>query len=230
VIDDPQHAFGWLTYKSLEEMENDPRMKVEGLFIDGDIDTGLRIIEEMKNQDPESFKTRDLNNMARYFAGREKNDAAEGILKYVLQSDLNSDSAWYALGRFYFETGRNYESLEHLQKALELDPKNQFAKSCLSWVEEVIQAEEKPVVISEETLAKYAGDYGPRHVRAQEGRLYYQREGRNEYELIPLSEDTFSLKNRGIFRLRFVSDESGNVTKVVGIYLEGRTDETPRTQ
>jgi len=45
---------------------------------------------------------------------------------------------------------------------------------------------------------------------------------------VPLSEDTFSLKNRGIFRLRFVSDESGKVSKVIGIYLGGRTDESLR--
>jgi CubicO group peptidase (beta-lactamase class C family) len=229
VIDDPQHAFGWLTYKSLEEMENDPSMKVEGLFIDGDIDTGLRIIEEMKIQDPESFKTRDLNNMARYLAGREKNDAAEAILKYVLQSDQNSDSAWYALGRFYFETGRNKEALEYLQKALELDPKNPFAKQYLPWVKEVVRVEEKPVVLPEETMARYAGVYGPRHVNLKEGRLYYQREGRKEYELVALTEDTFTLKSRGVFRLRFVSDENGKVTKVMGIYIEGRTDESFRT-
>lgn len=230
VIDDPQYAFGWLTYKRLDEMENDARMKVEKVFVSGDIETGLKKLEEMKNQESETLKTRDLNRMARYLTEREKNDEAEAIFKYVLQLDQKSDAAWYALGRFYFETGRNKDSLEHLQKALELNPKNPFAKKCLPWVKEVIQAEERPVVIEEETLAKYAGAYGSRHVRFQEGRLYYQREGRKEYELVPLSEDTFSLKNRGIFRLRFISDESGKVAKMIGIYLGGRTDESPRTQ
>jgi CubicO group peptidase (beta-lactamase class C family) len=229
VTDDPQHAFGWLTYERLDEMKNDPRIKVERVFVDGDIDTGLRVIEEMKAQDAESFKTRDLNNMARYLAGREKNDAAEAILKYVLQSDTNSDSAWFALGRFYFETGRNAKSIEHLEKALELNPKNPFAKSYLPWVKEVLKAEEKPIVIPDETMAKYAGVYGPRHVSVKGGHLYYQREGRKEYELVPLSEDTFTLKNRGVFRLRFVSDKSGKVTKVIGIYIDGRTDESLRT-
>ncbi len=229
VIDDPQYAFGWLTYKRIDEIKNDPRMKVEKAFLGGDIETGLNLIDEMTTQYPETFKTQDLYDMARYLAEREKTHETEAILKYVLKSDPGSDTAWSGLGRFYFDTGQNKESLEHLQKALELDPKNSFAKMCLPWVKEVIQAEEKPVVIPEETLEKYTGVYGLRHVRIEEGRLYYQREGRKKYELLPLSEDTFSLKNRGSFRLRFVSDESGQVTKVIGIYLGGRTDESPRS-
>ena len=195
----------------------------------GDIETGIKMLEEIRIQDPATLKTRDLTSMARYLTEREKNDAAEAIFKYVLQSDLKSDSAWYGLGRFYFEIGRNKEALEPLQKALELDPKNPFAKQYLPWVKEAIQAEEKPVVIPEETLVKYAGVYGPRHVRIQDSRLYYQREGRKEYELVPLSQDTFTLKNRSVFRMRFVSDEKGKVTKVIGIYIDGRTDESPRT-
>jgi len=229
VIDDPQYAFRWLTYKRLEEMENDARMKVEKVFVSGDTETGLKMLAEIKDQESETLKTQDLNNMARYLTEREKINEAEAIYKYVLQSDQKSDSAWYALGRFYFETGRNKESLECLQNALALDPKNPFAKQYLPWVKEAIQAEEKPVVIPEDTLVKYAGVYGPRHVRIQDSRLYYRREGRKEYELVPLSQDTFYLKNRGVFRMRFVSDESGKVTKVIGIYIGGRTDESSRT-
>ena len=230
VIDDPQYAFGWLTYKRLEEMEHDARMKVEKVFVSGDIETGLKMLAKIKDQESETLKTQDLNNMARYLTEREKINEAEAIYKYVLQSDQKSDSAWYALGRFYFETGRNKESLECLQNALALDPKNPFAKQYLPWVKETIQAEEKSIVIPEDTLRKYAGVYGPRHVRIQDSRLYYQREGRKEYELVPLSQDTFYLKNRGVFRMRFVSDESGKVTKVIGIYIGGRTDESSRTR
>jgi hypothetical protein len=112
---------------------------------------------------------------------------------------------------------------------LELNPRNPLAKRDLPWVKNVILAEEKPVDILPETMTRYAGVYGPRHVTIKEGRLYYQREGRKEYELTALSEDTFTLKTRGIFRLRFVLDESGKTTKVIGLYIDGRTDESLRT-
>ena len=99
---------------------------------------------------------------------------------------------------------------------------------CIPWVKEAIRAEEKPVLIPKETLEKYAGDYGPRHVYLRQGRLYYKREGRKEYELLPLTQDKFALKGYGVFRLRFVLDKDGNATKVVGLYLGGDTDESPR--
>jgi CubicO group peptidase (beta-lactamase class C family) len=229
VIDDPQHAFGWLTYKRLDEMENDARLNIEKVFISGDIEAGIKKLEEIKSQDPQVLKTQDLNRMARYLTDREKTDEAEAILKFVLQSESKSATAWYSLGRFYFETGRNKEALSPLQKALELDPKSPFAKRYLPWVEETIQAEEKPVVIPDETLIKYAGAYGPRQVRFRDGHLYYQREGRKEYKLVPLSQDSLYLKGRGVFRLRFVSEKNGKVTKVIGMYIDGRTDESLRS-
>ena len=85
-------------------------------------------------------------------------------------------------------------------------------------------------LIPEETLAKYAGDYGPRHVILRENGLYYQRDGNKEYRLLPLAQDLFTLEGRGVFRLRFITDKNGNVSKVVGLYLEGRTDESPRNK
>ena len=77
-------------------------------------------------------------------------------------------------------------------------------------------------------MEKLAGDYGPRHIKLREGRLYYQRDGRPEFRLVPLSRDTFALERYGQFRIRFVSDESGRVTKLVGLYVQGNTDESPR--
>ena len=62
----------------------------------------------------------------------------------------------------------------------------------------------------------------------RQGRLYYKREGRKEYELLPLAQDKFALKGYGVFRLRFVLDKDGNATKVVGLYLGGETDESLR--
>ena len=45
---------------------------------------------------------------------------------------------------------------------------------------------------------------------------------------MPLTQDTFTLVGYGVFRLRFVLDKNGNVTKATGIYLGGRTDESLR--
>ena len=228
ILDDPQHSFSWLTYKRHTDPEWIASMTVEKTFLEKGEKAGLEKIEEMKIKYPENFKMEDISNIARYLFSKEKINEAEAILKWSIVSDPKSVIAWAGLGRLYFQTGRNKESLEHLQKALELDPKNSFAKMCIPWVKEAIRAEEKPVLIPEETLEKYAGDYGPRHVYLRQGRLYYKREGRKEYELLPLTQDKFALKGYGVFRLRFVLDKDGNATKVVGLYLGGDTDESPR--
>jgi len=228
VLDDPQHSFNWLTYKQLGDPEWTAYMTVETTFLEEGEKAGLEKLEEMKNQFPETFKTEDLNRIARYLSSKEKINETEAIYKWIIDSDPKSVIAWGGLGRLYLETGRYKESLEYIQKTLELDPKNSLAKMSIPWVKEATQVEEKPVLIPEKTLEKYAGDYGPRHVYLRQSRLYYKREGRKEYQLVPLSQDTFALKGYGVFRLRFVLDKDGNATKVVGIYLGGRTDESPR--
>ena len=48
--------------------------------------------------------------------------------------------------------------------------------------------------------------------------------------MIPLSEDTFVFADLDWFRLRFETDDAGRSIKTVGLYLDGRTDETLRTR
>jgi CubicO group peptidase (beta-lactamase class C family) len=228
VLGDPQHSFNWLTYKRLGDPEWTAYMTVEKTFLEEGEKAGLEKMEEMKNQFPETFKIEDLNRIARYLSSKEKIDEAEAIYKKIIDSDPKSVVAWRGLGRLHLEAGRYKESLGYIQKTLELDPKDSLAKMSIPWIKEASQVEEKPVLVPDETLKKYAGDYGPRHVYFRQGRLHYKREGRKEYELLPLSQDTFALKGYGVFRLRFVLDKDGNTTKVVGIYLGGRTDESPR--
>ncbi len=228
ILDDQQYSFRWLGYKSYDDPGRIARLTIERVFLEGEVKAGLNKLEVMKNQYPQIFKITNIVDFAHYLVGREKIEEAEAIFKWIIDSDPKSVFAWAGLGRLYFETGRNKESLTHLQKTLELDPEKPFAKMAIPWVKEVIQAEEKPVFIPEKTLEKYAGNYGLRHVSLREGSLYYKRDGGKEYKLLPLTQDTFALKGYGLFRLRFVLDKNENVTKVVGIYLGGNTDESPR--
>jgi hypothetical protein len=60
-------------------------------------------------------------------------------------------------------------------------------------------------------------------VTYENGTLSYRRDGRERgYELTPLTPDTFALTGLPTFRIRF---EPG---KLVGLYADGRTDESPR--
>ena len=228
VLDDPQHAFNWLTYKRYGDPEWTSRMTLEKTFLEEGGKAGLDKMEEMKSQFPDILKITNLNNIAQYLASKDKAEEAASIFKWAIDSDPKSVIGWAGLGRLYLETGKNIESLECLQMAQTLRPENSYAKMGIPWIKELIQAEEKPVLIPERLQKKYAGDYGPRHVYLREGTLFYKRDERKEYMLKPLTQDTFFLVGYGVFRLRFVLDKNGNVTKVTGIYLGGRTDESLR--
>ena len=228
VLDDPQHAFNWLTYKRYDDPEWTYLMTLEKIFLEEGEKAGLDKMEEMKSQFPDILRITNLNNIAQYLASKDKAEEAASIFKWAIDSDPKSVIAWAGLGRLYLETGKNTESLECLQMAQTLEPENSYAKMSIPWIKELIQAEKKPVLVPERLLKKYAGDYGPRHVYFRDGRLFYRRDGRIEYMLMPLSQDTFVLVGYGVFRLRFILDRKGIVTKVTGIYLGGRTDESLR--
>jgi dipeptidase len=130
------------------------------------------------------------------------------------------------MGLFYFEYGNSELALEQLEKALEMDPENANGKRCLKWVRDMSRAENDPMALPVNTLKRFVGDYGPRHITIRDNILYYHREGGSEFRLIPISDDTFALKGINYFQLHFASNENGEIVKIIGLYLDGRKDES----
>jgi len=89
-------------------------------------------------------------------------------------------------------------------------------------------AEQKTVNIPTEILNKYVSDYGPRHIILRDGNLYYQRDGKKEFRLHAISENTFLLEGYNNFRIHFIKDKNGKVTKIIGLYIDGSKDESLR--
>ncbi|MDX1385772.1 MAG: hypothetical protein R3190_19120 [Thermoanaerobaculia bacterium] len=85
-----------------------------------------------------------------------------------------------------------------------------------------------PVEVPAERLASYAGSYGPRRLRVEGPELVYQREGREPYRLLPLSEDTFALEGMVDFRIRVVAGDDGGPVELMGLYVNGDSDSSPR--
>lgn len=79
-------------------------------------------------------------------------------------------------------------------------------------------------------LKSYAGNYGDRKIYLENGKLYYQRNNRQKFEMMPMSEDTFMFSDIDYFRVKFVKDESGNVTGIIGMYDDGKTDRSERSE
>jgi hypothetical protein len=106
---------------------------------------------------------------------------------------------------------------------------DELAKASLTWAIDGLQAGLNPIRVDNALLQKYAGKYGPRSITLENGVLFYQREGRPKYKMSPISNDTFSLDELNSFRLKFVTNQNGAVTEVVGQYDDGHTDASPRT-
>ncbi|MCB0720921.1 MAG: hypothetical protein KDC42_01350 [Ignavibacteriae bacterium] len=101
-------------------------------------------------------------------------------------------------------------------------------KGRLNFLKESLEMSMNAPEISLEVLKSYAGKYGERMITYDNGKLYYQRAGRQTFELTPLSEDTFMFKEIEYFRIKFDKDSNGNVTGIIGIYDDGHTDNTPK--
>lgn len=106
---------------------------------------------------------------------------------------------------------------------------NEKSKQTLKWLIESLTASMNENSLSPEILEKYSGNYGERKIYYENGKLYYQRNGRQKFEMTPISDDTFMFKDIDFFRIKFVLDASGNVTEVNGLYSDGHSDSSLRT-
>jgi hypothetical protein len=102
-------------------------------------------------------------------------------------------------------------------------------KGALVWILDGRDALLNLVQVGVDTLKLYVGIYGPRSITLENGELYYQREDRPKYRLIPMSADMFMLDGLDSFRIKFVRDAGGTVTELVGMYEGGQTDRNTRS-
>jgi hypothetical protein len=100
----------------------------------------------------------------------------------------------------------------------------------LQWVIDGKTAILNPVELTPDQMQKYVGVFGPRTIMLENGVLYYQREGRPKYRLIPMGDHTFMLDGLDYFRLQFVPNDEGEFNEVIGLYDSGRTDGNERTK
>jgi retinol-binding protein 3 len=114
-----------------------------------------------------------------------------------------------------------YDSL--MRKAT--DPHKQFG---YQWALDELQAKTNPPKLEETMLKNYAGVYGIRTITYENGGLYYQREGRPKFKMVPMTETTFMFSEIPYFRLKIIMD-NGKAIAIQGLYDNGDTDRNART-
>lgn len=228
VFPDHQYALDWLDYEQYDDPERVARFSIEAAFREEGADAGLKKLRAAAESIPDLAAEDALTDMAQRLGESAKLDEALALLEASLAYHPRSVDLRLVAGIAYLGTGRNQASIESFEAALAIDGESAPAARGLEWAREALAAEKSPVILTAAEMERLAGAYGQRRITLRDGRLYYQREGRPEYRLLPLSRDTFALEGYGQFRIRFVSDGSGRVTKLVGLYFQGNTDESPR--
>jgi CubicO group peptidase (beta-lactamase class C family) len=152
------------------------------------------------------------------------------VLEAVISDFPAAVRAHSALGRAFQREANLEAALESFRTVLTLEPGNEEAERHVEWNEEILAIRAQPVNVPLATLEKYAGQYDVRRVFLREGQLYYQRDGNEEHRLIPMAQDLFALSGSQTFRIRFVANGEGPADKIVGIYSDGRTDESLRSR
>ena len=82
--------------------------------------------------------------------------------------------------------------------------------------------------IDDAAMKSYAGTYGDRTITIENGNLYYQRKGRQKFQMTVMSGDTFMFRDIDYFRIKFEKDSNGNITGIAGLYDDGHNDNSPR--
>jgi hypothetical protein len=99
----------------------------------------------------------------------------------------------------------------------------------IEWALDGIKANQNPFEISKEMMNQCVGNYGPRHISMKDGNLFYQREGNTKYQLIPMKEDLFMIKEIPYFRIKMIR-EGKDIVALKGLYDNGRTDKNKRSK
>jgi CubicO group peptidase (beta-lactamase class C family) len=124
--------------------------------------------------------------------------------------------------------GRWANAIELFEAALAAGSEDETLERRIDWLGDTIALRDEPVTVPAELLRGYVGTYGPRSLTLKDGELWYQREGRSAYRLIPLSNTLFALDGELEFRVEIGLGVDATPEKLVGHYVQGGTDESPR--
>ena len=225
---DDRWALQWLDYERHDAPPRVTRRQVTAVFLEDGVDAGLGALERVRAEQPDLDHELLAARIGRALADLGEPEAGLAVVERNASLHAESVRALTALGDALLGLGRDHEALERYRRAHELDPDDAEAERAVAWVEPMTDAGEEPPRIPVETLERYAGDYGPRHVRLEDGRLFYRRDGNDETPLVAISEHTFRLESTPTFRIRFAGGETGPATRIIGLYMNGERDESAR--
>jgi len=229
-LEDSYPSFDWLDYGRYDSQDKVAQIALRRAYVEDGQETGQAALEELRRDSPEMATEEFVNSLGYFLLGERQFEAAVAALELNRVDFPDSSNVHDSLGEAYLQADRMEQAIESYQRAQELDPENEVAEASIVWARQSIEARQNPIEIADETLASFAGQYGPRQVSHEQGTLYYEREGNPRYRLYAITPDTFGLDGIGYFRVRFAADEGGRASRLVGLYVTGREDPSERSR
>jgi tetratricopeptide (TPR) repeat protein len=225
---DTHYAIHNLDYPRWDDPGRLAQMEMRRAFRDEGLEAGMRVYRDFVDAQPDSVVRRQVGGLADFLNGQRQFEAVIAVLTAQVERDPSA-YAWADLAQGYTGMGDYAQALECYREALSMDSTQaQRLNPRVAWLQVGIDLQ--PVALSEDELRAYEGVYGPRNIGLKDGALVYWREGSTrETRMIPLGHDLFALESTKTFRMRIVFDDARSATKIVGLYSDGRTDESPRS-
>ena len=204
---------------------------------------GAEVVEkqfaEVKAKYPDDFGPETVSLLADAFLNEKLYDTAIAFYRFNVREAPQSAQALCELARAYLQKGDKADRAEALscyKKAKEVykvykDEK--FDIKTIDWDLAYMQALDNPKQLPADYLNSLTGDYGPRHIKFENGRLYYFRDNGTlpDYApMIAMEKDTFVIEGLVNFRFKFEFDDQGHPVRIVGIFDAGQLDPTPRNK
>ncbi len=224
----PQLGLDWLDYESWDDPRHIARKDL-GKALRISPEAGARRWRELRATQPAVVGEELALVMGQDLLGWRRGAEAAAILEAAAGEQPRSAKLQDHLGTAYLTAGDLPKARSCFEKALKLDPKTPSRQAEIRWIDEGLEARKTPVSLSQEELQRFTGDYGPRHVALENGRLVYRHDGLPQsWALVPLGNDTFAPEGLGDIRIRFTAEPGGRVTKLVILGPEGVQGESPR--
>lgn len=225
---DTHYAIHNLDYARWDDPVRLAQIAMRRAFRDEGVDAGLRVYEEFAAQHSDTVVGRQVGSLAGWLMGMRRFEAAVALA--TAQGERSPHPlVWVTLGEAHTGMGDYVTALEDYERAIAMDStQGARLEPRITWLQ--VGLDRQPIALSQDQMQAYEGTYGPRHVGLKDGELVYWRDGStSETRMIPLGDHLFALESTKTFRMRIEFDESARASKIVGLYSDGRTDESPRS-
>ena len=190
-----------------------------------------RLLPRLRDERPDIFAPGIISWIASEFLGRGEKEVALAFYRSNAEFQPGSAAALTELGRALLASGDRAEARRLLARASAAPDTEGFDRSLIEWVLPYLDALDRPAALDSGYLASLAGDYGPRHIRFESGRLSYARGSTDPGDfrrMYAVSRDTFVVEGILRCRMRFELGPDGGPTAIVGVYEGGHEDRTAR--